>query len=57
MFDHLAENGAYSEADAARLVKETASALAFTHGVGLVHADLKPGEDILISSLCFIFCD
>ena len=44
MFDHLASNGAYSEMDAARLIGETASALAFLHGVGLVHADLKPGE-------------
>lgn len=44
MFDHLAMNGPYSEADAARLVMETTSALAFIHGVGLVHADLKPGE-------------
>jgi serine/threonine protein kinase len=42
MFDHLIENGAYSEADAARLVREVGSALAFLHGVGLVHGDLKP---------------
>lgn len=34
--------GAYSEADAARLMQEIASALAFLHGVGVVHADLKP---------------
>lgn len=47
MFDHLATSGAYSEADAARLVRETASALAFLHGVGLVHADLKPGTYVL----------
>eukprot|EP00581_Thalassiosira_minuscula_P009991 CAMPEP_0183711148 /NCGR_PEP_ID=MMETSP0737-20130205/6721_1 /TAXON_ID=385413 /ORGANISM="Thalassiosira miniscula, Strain CCMP1093" /LENGTH=694 /DNA_ID=CAMNT_0025939585 /DNA_START=608 /DNA_END=2692 /DNA_ORIENTATION=- len=49
MFDHLADNGPYSEADAARLVKETASALAFLHGVGIVHADLKP-ENLMLSS-------
>jgi hypothetical protein len=42
MFDHLIKNGAYSEADAARLVREVASALAFMHGIGVVHADLKP---------------
>jgi len=36
MFDHLAQNGPCSEADAARLVIETASALAFIHGVGVV---------------------
>ncbi|KAL7538961.1 hypothetical protein ACHAXR_008916 [Thalassiosira sp. AJA248-18] len=49
MFDQLAENGPYSEADAARLVMETASALAFLHGVGLVHADLKP-ENLMLST-------
>eukprot|EP00956_Cyclotella_meneghiniana_P003212 scaffold3932_cov87-Cyclotella_meneghiniana.AAC.16 len=49
MFDHLATSGAYSEADAARLVRETASALAFLHGVGLVHADLKP-ENLMLST-------
>jgi ribosomal protein L17 len=32
MFDHLSNEGAYSEADSARLVFEVASALAFLHG-------------------------
>ena len=32
LFDHLAQNGQYSELDAARLVREVASALAFIHG-------------------------
>lgn len=52
MFEHLAANGAYSEQRAARLARETASALAFLHGIGLVHADLKPGEfeiDVLMN--------
>eukprot|EP00934_Nitzschia_sp_Nitz4_P007088 Nitzschia sp. Nitz4//scaffold23_size168460//94488//97284//NITZ4_002225-RA/size168460-snap-gene-0.162-mRNA-1//-1//CDS//3329543653//7078//frame0 len=49
MFDHLSNDGAYSEADAARLVYEVASALAFLHGVGVVHADLKP-ENLLLCS-------
>ena len=49
MFDHLIQSGAYSEADAARLVREVASALAFCHGVGVVHGDLKP-ENIMLSS-------
>ena len=40
MFDHLCQQGPYSEADAARLVREVASALAFCHGIGLVHGDL-----------------
>lgn len=42
MFDHLCRHGAYSEADAARLVREVASALAFLHGLNTVHGDLKP---------------
>jgi len=49
MFDHLIEFGAYSEADAARLMREVASALAFLHGVGVCHADLKP-ENLLLCS-------
>jgi len=49
MFDHLINFGAYSEADAARLMREVASALAFLHGVGVIHADLKP-ENLLLCS-------
>uniref|UniRef100_A0A7S4MYY0 cGMP-dependent protein kinase n=1 Tax=Odontella aurita TaxID=265563 RepID=A0A7S4MYY0_9STRA len=49
LFDHLIENGAYSEADAARLVREVASALDFCHAIGIVHADLKP-ENLMLSS-------
>lgn len=50
MFDHLVQQGAYSEFDAARLVREVGSALAFMHGLGMVHMDLKP-ENIMLSSL------
>jgi serine/threonine protein kinase len=32
LFDHLIEMGAYSEMDAARIVREVASALNFLHG-------------------------
>jgi serine/threonine protein kinase len=49
MLEHLIDNGPYSEADAARLMYETASAMAFMHGVGVVHADMKP-ENILLST-------
>ena len=37
MFDALCANGAYSELDAARLVREVANALHFMHGIGIVH--------------------
>ena len=49
MFDHLVNHGAYSEADAARLVREVASALDFLHGIGVVHNDIKP-ENLLLSN-------
>ncbi|KAG7366008.1 serine/threonine kinase [Nitzschia inconspicua] len=49
LFDHLIENGAYSEMDASRITREVASALNFLHGIGIVHADLKP-ENILLST-------
>lgn len=48
MFDHLAAHGAYSEADAARLIREVASALAFLHGLNVVHGDLKPENRTLL---------
>ena len=40
--DHLANHGPYSEADAARLIREVASALTFLHGLNVGHGDLKP---------------
>jgi len=49
LFDHLIRNGAYSEADTARLIRGVASALAFLHGIGVLHLDLKP-ENIMLSS-------
>ena len=52
MFDHLCNNGPYSEADAARLVREVASALAFQHGIGLVHGDL-----VSIKNSLGVLCD
>jgi serine/threonine protein kinase len=48
MFDHLIDNGAYSEMDASRLVREVASSLNFLHGIGVVHADLKPENLLLV---------
>jgi hypothetical protein len=49
MFDHLCLQGPYSEADAARLIQEAASALAFLHGINIVHGDIKP-ENLMLSS-------
>lgn len=41
LFDHLVENGAYSELDASRLIREVASAIDFLHGIGIVHGDVS----------------
>jgi len=49
MFEQLCCDGPYSEADAARHIQEAASALAFMHGMGLVHSDMKP-ENCMLSS-------
>eukprot|EP00980_Cylindrotheca_fusiformis_P031710 scaffold26835_cov98-Cylindrotheca_fusiformis.AAC.1 len=48
LFDRLVENGAYSELDASRLMREVASAMNFLHGIGVVHGDLKP-ENLMLS--------
>lgn len=49
MFDHLVRSGPYSEADAARLIREAASALAYIHGLNVVHGDVKP-ENLMLST-------
>lgn len=49
MFDHLVNIGIYSEADAARLIREATSAVAYLHGLGVTHGDMKP-ENLMLSS-------
>lgn len=49
MFEHLACNGAYSEAIAAGFMRELAEALHFLHSKDIIHADLKP-ENLMLSS-------
>lgn len=54
MFDRLCSDGAFSEADAARLIREVASALAFMHGIGIVHGDMKPENRECVIVVCFM---
>ena len=48
LFEALCRTGPMREADAARFVRQLASALQFLHALDLVHADLKP-ENLLLS--------
>jgi len=49
LFEHLIEEGAYSEGKAAVFMRQFAEALSFVHKAGVVHGDLKP-ENLLLSS-------
>lgn len=48
LFEHLVENGPYSEALAAKFVRQFAEALCFVHSSGYTHADLKP-ENLMLA--------
>ncbi|CAK8998987.1 unnamed protein product [Durusdinium trenchii] len=47
LFEHVVECGSLSEHDAARVVRQVASALSYCHEHGVVHRDIKP-ENILV---------
>lgn len=49
LFDKISEKGIFSEAEAAKLVKQILSALAYSHTNNIVHRDLKP-ENILLDT-------
>jgi len=49
LFDRIVEKGSYSEKDAADLIKQVLSAVAYMHEEGVVHRDLKP-ENLLYYS-------
>mmetsp|Transcript_3864 Transcript_3864/g.9453 ORF Transcript_3864/g.9453 Transcript_3864/m.9453 type:complete len:549 (-) Transcript_3864:106-1752(-) len=49
LFDRVLNKGAYTEADAATMVKRLLSAIKYLHDKGIVHRDLKP-ENLLLAS-------
>merc|ERR1739844_70942 len=49
LFDRIVEKGSYTEKDAADLIKQVLSAVAYMHESGVVHRDLKP-ENLLYHS-------
>ena len=49
VFDRVATKGAFSEADAATVMRSLARALQHLHGMGVVHRDLKP-ENLLLTA-------
>merc|ERR1711892_1264971 len=50
LFDRIVEKGFYSEKDAADLIKQVLSAVAYMHDEGVVHRDLKPENLLYYSS-------
>ncbi len=49
LFDRILEEKQFSEKDASKLTTQILSALAYMHGMGIVHRDMKP-ENILYES-------
>jgi len=49
LFDAIVNRGNYTEVDAARLIKQILSAMAYVHSHGIAHRDLKP-ENLLLAN-------
>lgn len=54
MFDEIIKRGAFSEKDAAELLRQVVSAVEYLHSQGIVHRDLKV---LLIPDTRFVSID
>lgn len=50
LFDSIMEHGRYAERDAAKVTRQLCDALAYLHGKGIVHRDVKPDNILLAPS-------
>ncbi|KAJ1456621.1 kinase-like domain-containing protein [Pelagophyceae sp. CCMP2097] len=48
LFDYVVERGTLSEREAAEILRDIASAVAYMHGKGIIHRDLKPENLLLV---------
>lgn len=49
LFDEISKRGTFSEVDAAKIIRQIASAIKYIHERNIVHRDLKP-ENLLFAS-------
>jgi serine/threonine protein kinase len=50
LFKHIIEKGAFSEADASKIMAQILNALSYLHSKGVIHRDIKP-ENLILSEI------
>ena len=48
LFDHIVENGRFSERDSVQILKQILAAIKYLHDKNIAHRDLKPENVILV---------